>query len=161
MRKNQHARINGGLHLFSTCETSHDHQTIRNYLPTALLVILKQVEVRNADSDHLSDTIDHLHYRMGSLYRVTLRCFDFGICQEKVLTFIVEEVMECLHSIESDSTYRTDTVFSGNPGRPIYNLSREKLEFLVENRVSVAEVVDLLDVGKSHDHHFCAGMAQW
>ena len=117
----------------------------RNLLRNALFGILRQLQSGNGDSD----TLDYMQYRIEGLYADVLRCFDCGIVDERVVDTMRED-LECfeLRTDESTVMYQAGKIFTGSPGRPKYNISREQLEFLIHKRFSVDDIALLLGVGK-------------
>lgn len=116
-----------------------DRVPARNHIRNVLFDILRQLEL----GYNSSDTLNHVQYRTDCLYEIILRCFHIGFVDESVVT-IVREAHDCFKLNDNVVMYKAGKVVTGSSGRPRFNISREKREFLVQKRFNKAEIAVLL-----------------
>ena len=64
------------------------------------------------------------------------------------IQFLLREAHDCLSAHSSSSTARTTAmVFSSQRGRQSYHITEEQIQFLIDHRFTVQEIVSLLGVG--------------
>ena len=106
--------------------------------------ILQQLASPNLDSD----SQESVFYRVETLYNTVVR-FDGVLGFDGNINIVsqLREVRDVLSSHNlSFPSHVAERIFTGQRGRPKYTLPREQLEFLVEQRFSVAQISKLLGV---------------
>ena len=92
---------------------------------------------------------DFCVFRIDSLYHTTLRFAEVFDLEESVLQLIsnAKDLLD-VDYISASSSLSCPQLFSGAPGRPMYEIKEEILRFLFDKRFSVKDTADLLGVSK-------------
>ena len=61
---------------------------------------------------------------------------------------LLHEVKDTITASQCTKSYTTGTVFTGIQGRPKFNIPKEQLQFLVEQRFSIPAIADILGVSQ-------------
>ena len=94
---------------------------------------------------------DYSNYRIDSLYHTALRFAETFELDESVISLISEArdmVFECHIDNELLNTFVCPQLFTGQPGRPKFEIPEEILRFLFDKRFTVTETATLLGVSQ-------------
>ena len=103
---------------------------IRRLLHNSLVSIIRELASEILDSDR----IDSLYYRIDWLYHTTVRYLDTGIIDARIVRCL-REAKDCLYRSRSGSlstSLQAQKTFTGERGRPVFDILKEQLEFLTE-----------------------------
>ena len=119
---------------------------ITRLLNNSLVSIIRELASEILDSD----TIDSLYYRIDWLYHTTVRYLDTGIIDTRIVRCL-REAKDCLYISRSGSlstSLQAQKTFTGERGRPVFDILKEQLEFLTEKKFTVGEMAQLFGVSK-------------
>ena len=119
---------------------------IRRLLNNSLVSIVRELASEILDSDR----IDSLYYRIDWLYHTTVRYLDTGIIDARIVRCL-REAKDCLYRSRSGSlstALQAQKTFTGERGRPVFDIPKEQLEFLTEKKFTVGEMAQLFGVSK-------------
>ena len=119
---------------------------IRRLLNNSLVSIIREL----ASEILVSDRIDSLYYRIDWLYHTTVRYLDTGIIDARIVRCL-REAKDCLYRSRSGSlstSLQAQKTFTGERGRPVFDIPKEQLEFLTEKKFTVGEMAQLFGVSK-------------
>ena len=119
---------------------------IRRLLNNSLVSIIREL----ASEILVSDRIDSLYYRIDWLYHTTVRYLDTGIIDARIVRCL-REAKDCLYRSRSRSlstSLQAQKTFTGERGRPVFDIPKEQLEFLTEKKFTVGEMAQLFGVSK-------------
>ena len=119
---------------------------IRRLLHNSLVSIIRELASEILDSDR----IDSLYHRIDWLYHTTVRYLDTGIIDARTVPCL-REAKDCLYRLRSGSlstSLQAQKTFTGDRGRPVFDTTKEQLEFLTEKKFTVGEMAQLFGVSK-------------
>lgn len=119
---------------------------IRRLLHNSLVSIIRELASEILDSDR----IDSLYYRIDWLYHTTVRYLDTGIIDARIVRCL-REAKDCLYRSRSGSlstSLQAQKTFTGERGRPVFDITKEQLQFLTEKKFTVGEMAQLFGVSK-------------
>ena len=120
---------------------------IRNHLLHVIKTIIRDLEAGNLQNDCL----DSLEFRVDWLYSVVNRCQNVDIIDGRVVSCI-REVRDSLQSppLQSpNSLCQAGRIFTGERGRPRFQIPCTQLQFLIEKGFTVREIAQLFGTSTS------------
>ena len=95
------------------------------------------------------EDVDFLLYRLDCLTNYAARSAAFFHVPNEVFQCI-QKAHSLIESVQSEEGVMTrpDMVFTGERGRPSYNIPREKLLFFIENRFTIADIASMCGVSE-------------
>ena len=96
------------------------------------------------------DRIDSLQYRVDWPYHTTVRYLDTVITDARIGRCL-REAREFLYGSRSGglpTSCQVQQIFTGARGRPVFDIPKEQLEFLAEERITAEEMAQLFGVSK-------------
>ena len=125
---------------------------IANYGRRILLEITSRLEQHNVSSDQ----IDYAKFRLEWFISVVVRFNQArnGLCHGNIPSTIIENLQTVLHIVNQldrnvSHGYQSEKIYSGNRGRPSFNISKEQLELFLEYNFSVRKISEMLGVSVS------------
>ena len=125
---------------------------IANYGRGILLEITSRLEQHNVGSDQ----IDYAKFRLEWFISVVVRFNQArnGLCHGNIPSTIIENLQTVLHIVNQldrnlSHGYQSEKIYSGNRGRPSFNISKEQLELFLEYNFSVRKISEMLGVSVS------------
>ena len=112
--------------------------SVRDCVRSYVIDIQRRFERGNRDADGLDYTVFHLDWVINILVRYS------GSEGIHLLRQVKDTVTESLHT----SSHIAETMFTGMPGRPKFNIPKEQLEFLIEQHFSTPAVAEILGVSR-------------
>ena len=109
---------------------------------------------RQLQSDNVDENvIDNVLHRLDWIHSTVIRYADLEIVHQRVVNCIRSAMEELLRSINYYNATNfalaiTNTVFTGERGRPRLQIQFEQLQFLLEKNFKVAEIANLFGTGK-------------
>lgn len=126
-------------------EAEGGREFVRNRVRHCVLSILHQVEVRGAETERL----ENAQYRLEWLLSVVTRYYQCGFIERDTINLLGEALVNLTSACgTTDTNVQTEAIFTGNPGRPRFNIPEEQLSFLVDRRFTASQMAALLGVSK-------------
>ena len=124
---------------------NHVLLNVRNHIENSLLSILRQLE--NVDMD--PNVYDSCYFRLDCVYHAVARYHDV-IDEGNTLLNILTEARQIMSRKSENPAvcYIAGQVFTGERGRPKYNVPQDQLEYFLQKRFSVKEIAEMLGVSK-------------
>ena len=115
---------------------NEQQQTLTEQLRGTLLDLSRQIQ--NLDSDGLDSAI----FRLEQLASHVVRLCDVNVINDNIQYLITDTIFK-LRGVDEfyrSSPFRVETLNSGRPGRPSFDISRDQLEYLLNYELSEPSV---------------------
>ena len=99
------------------------------------------IQSRFERGNHNSDGLDYTVFRLDWVINIFLRYSGIQPRVIDLLRQVKDTVTESLHT----GSHVAETMFTGRPGRPKFNIPKEQLEFFIEQHFSTPAVADIRD----------------
>lgn len=120
-------------------------QFIRNRIRCCILNILHQVEARGGEVECQESAL----FRLEWLFGVVTRYYQCGFIDRHVIDLLAEALINLTSICSSeDLNVGPEVIFTGNRGRPKFNIPYEQLSFLVERRFTIKQIAAALGVSE-------------
>ena len=122
-----------------------EQQILRVQLRSTLLDLLRQVE--NLDSDGLDSVI----FRLEQLASHVIRLCDVSLIDDDVQGLITDTILNLrrVEEFNTNAPFVVEMVYSGQAGRPSFNISYDQLNYLLNFELSVPDIAQALGVSES------------
>ena len=125
-------------------------ETVYNHIRRKLKNILESI-LRTLQSENLDENLtDSASYRLDWVYNTVVRYADLHIVDERFVNCI-RNARRCLetNSAGDPQFALVERVFTGERGRPRFQIPLENLRFLLEKKFKIAEIANLFGTSKS------------
>ena len=122
-----------------------EQQILRVQLRSTLLDLLRQV--KNLDSDGLDSVI----FRLEQLASHVIRLCDVSLIDDDVQGLITDTILNLsrVEKFNTNAPFVVEMVYSGQAGRPSFNISYDQLNYLLNFELSVPDIAQALGVSES------------
>ena len=105
------------------------------------------IQRRFARGKHDADGLDYILFRLDWVINILVRYSGAEAIDPRVID-LLREVKDTITASQCMNSHTTGTVFTGIQGRPKFNIPKEQLQFLVEQRFSIPAIADILGVSR-------------
>ena len=97
--------------------------------------------------NHGIDCLDYLIFRVDWVINILVRYCDIEEVDQRVIDLLheVKDMLTASHCTRT-AAHQTGTIFTGLHGRPKFNVLKEQLQFVIEQRFSTPAIADILGV---------------
>ena len=128
-------------------DVGEETEMIRSYLLQVITTITRLLDVGNPENDCL----ESLEFRLDWLYGLVVRYQNLEIIDDRLVRCI-REARDCLHCSpmqSSSSLCQAGKIFTGERGRPRFEIPCSQLQFLIEKGFRVGEIAQLFGTSTS------------
>jgi hypothetical protein len=126
--------------------SNHPRITLIEHVKSLLQSVLRRV-----DSQCLSeDDFDWMQFQVERAYYIMVRGTNLYRIPNTLL-ICLEEARQLVGELNKDAYYGyvSGKTFSGNRGRPKFNIAKEQLEFMLEYKFTIPQIAEMLNVSTS------------
>lgn len=121
-------------------------QFVRDRIRNCILNILRQMETGGNEGERLGN----VHFRLEWLSSIVTRYYQTNLIEREIVDFLhfaLRSLTEVCDAADINDV-EAEAIFTGNRGRPSYNIPYEQLNFLVERRFSKKQMAAILGVSE-------------
>ncbi len=126
-------------------ERHDEREVVRQRIRNCILNILRQIPV---DGNH-GERLGNVCFRLEWLLSIVIRYYQTNLIERHVVD-VLRESLRCLSSINGpgENEVEAPLVFTGSRGRPMHEIPREQLNFLIGRRFTVKQIAAVLGVSE-------------
>ena len=119
---------------------------VRDRVRNCILNILRQVHGARNEAERLGN----VHFRLQWLLDIVTRYSQTSFIEREVVDLLSGALRSLTEVCDTTANnIEVEAVFTGDRGRPTYNIPYEQVNFLVERRFTIAQIANLLGVSES------------
>ena len=119
---------------------------VRDRVRNCILNILRQVQGARNEAERLGN----VHFRLQWLLDIVTRYSQTSFIEREVVDLLSGALRSLTEVCDTTANnIEVEAVFTGDRGRPTYNIPYEQVNFLVERRFTTAQMANLLGVSES------------
>jgi AraC-like DNA-binding protein len=109
-----------------------------------ILNILRQIEEGNE-----GECLGNVHFRLEWLLDIVMRYYQTDLIEREIVN-LLHDALRNLTNVQdtAENNYEAEAIFTGNRGRPSYNIPYEQVTFLAERRFTIKQMAAILGVSE-------------